>query len=187
MTNSGWAVRGMTLEQRVEHYVARGEPSECWPWTGTIGSGGYGTFKMDGHQYTAHLAAHEVWLGPRPAGLVADHACHTLECEGGECEHRRCCNPAHLRWVSNVENVMAGQSAAARNARKDHCLHGHSFDRTKTTPAGNVGRKCRACERDRAGQGTRLASCELCGREMARWNLSRHVAARHFDEGRGGE
>lgn len=54
---------------------------------------------------TAHVhrlvAVH--FHGPIPAGLVVDHTCHNADaaCSGrsGECRHRLCLNPAHLRLV----------------------------------------------------------------------------------------
>lgn len=175
------------LRAKVE---VRGE-DECWPWRSTLNRDGYGVFGIDGRQYRAHRAAKEIW-GEVEVGAVLDHSCHHADgtCVGGaSCMHRRCCNPRHLRDVTNTENVMAGLSAAAVNSRKSRCKRGHPFDMERITPAGNPGRGCRQCQnllqrrhqrkrRSEAGV-TYLKTCEHCGVEMRAANLSRHIAARH--------
>jgi DNA-directed RNA polymerase subunit RPC12/RpoP len=164
--------------------------NDCWPWAGTISKGGYGIVTTTEGQYRAHRLAYETWVGPIPDGETIDHECHSRNpCTLGDaCPHRRCCNPAHLRPLSNVENVMVGLSPAAQNARRETCVNGHEFDATRITPAGNVGRKCMTCQRDlehawRARQlrKGKVGVCSTCGREMAWQNLSRHSARHRSD------
>lgn len=77
--------------------VAKGDPDECWLWTGHLGSGGYGAAYVRGVRTNrgAHRVAYELAVGPVPDGLEIDHLCFT----------RRCCNPAHLEPVTHAENV----------------------------------------------------------------------------------
>jgi HNH endonuclease len=129
-------------------------PDECWPWTGgKIGSSGYGQFSVGprGNSVgsTAHRWAYEYAVGPIPAGLVLDHACHTDDptcIEGDACPHRACCNPAHLEPVTQAENLRRKHNA---NAAKQVCKNGHPFDAENTYFRHGGERLCRACARNR--------------------------------------
>lgn len=110
----------------------------CWEWTGgKTSDGAYPRFCIAKAQYVlAHRWSYEHHVGPIPDGLTIDHLCRfTL-----------CVNPAHLEPVTNVENVMRGEGAGARNARKTHCKRGHEFT-PENTYVGRGGRKrqCRTC------------------------------------------
>jgi hypothetical protein len=109
--------------------------SGCWLWIGDAQANGYGRYNGT----VAHRVTYELLVGPIPTGLTLDHKCRI-----------RCCvNPAHLEPVTNVENVLRGDSVPAKNRRKTHCEHGHPFDeqntRWLTQKNGNPGRNCRAC------------------------------------------
>lgn len=75
--------------------------SECWEWTGTLFSTGYGRHR----DTTAHRA---VWieLYGNPGKL---EVCHT-------CDNRKCCNPAHL-FVGTEKDNAADKVAKNRQAR----------------------------------------------------------------------
>ena len=89
----------LTEEERFMSYVAPDPNSGCWLWTGgKNGANGYGGFKRSpksGYKWEkAHRAAHEMFIGPIPEGLVVDHLCRV-----------RCCvNPKHLEAVTHKEN-----------------------------------------------------------------------------------
>ena len=134
--------------------VERGADEQCWPWIGGKATG-YGRFEPDAtrhppprRQVAAHRFAYELLVGPIPEGLTLDHLCgNTL-----------CVNPAHLEPTTMRENILRGvTSAAAVNARKTHCSHGHPYDDENTylvrTQNGTV-RKCRTCDLERKRRGT---------------------------------
>lgn len=110
----------------------------CWIWTGTVGTHGYGQFKIAGWPYAAHRFTYELMIGPIPEGLELDHLCRVTACV----------NPAHLEPVTGWENQMRSPVApSAINARKTQCIHGHPFDEVNTyRPPGKPSwRMCRTC------------------------------------------
>lgn len=111
----------------------------CWLWIAGCTTHGYGAFYDGRRQTPAHRFAYEQLVGPIPEGLHLDHLCR----------NRVCVNPAHLEPVTNVENVMRGESDAARNARKLECKRGHAFDEANTYHDATGRRHCRACARAR--------------------------------------
>lgn len=120
------------LRQNFWHKVDIGGPDECWPWRMSTGAHGYGQ-TWDG--ITVRLAHRCAWTlahGPIPAGLTVDHVCR----------NRPCCNPAHLRLLSNVANATDNGQG-----RKTHCPQGHPYagDNLYVNPQGH--RLCRACRR----------------------------------------
>lgn len=113
----------------------------CWLWTGGADHKGYGQLVPEGARdvtVRAHRFIYELVVGPVDASLEMDHLCR----------NRRCVNPAHLEPVTRRENMLRGESFAAKNAVKTHCVHGHPFDaeNTFTRPGGRRG--CRACRRE---------------------------------------
>ncbi len=76
-----------------------GEPGACWPWIGPRDRDGYGLFrapKATGRPTRrAHREAYELARGPIPDGHVIRHAC----------DNPPCCNPAHLRTGTGLDNA----------------------------------------------------------------------------------
>ncbi len=107
---------------------------ECWEWTGTLNESGYGIINIDGRMYRAHRLMWVWRRGPIPEGLVIDHLCR----------NRSCVNPAHMEVVTHRVNILRGNGASARQARKTHCVRGHEFT-TENTLIYRAGRRCRAC------------------------------------------
>lgn len=144
------SARWGTLEERFWAKVDKRKPSDCWPWLGAQGSGGYGTIRRTGGGNTpVHRVSYELFVGPIPAGLDIDHTCHDPEVctKGDSCPHRQCVNPAHLDPVTHRENVLRGDTIMSKNAVKMHCPQGHPYEGENLyiTPAG--GRDCRTCRR----------------------------------------
>lgn len=97
--------------------VDRRGPDECWPWLAALQGGGYGVFWMDGTQHPAHRIAFLLANGREAVGQV-DHVCHNRDVScfgrGGDCPHRRCMNPAHLRDATASENQRGGRNRCHR-------------------------------------------------------------------------
>lgn len=134
---------------RLMMYIDVRSEGECWPWTGFIGTHGYGASSKSSKGTTSHRLVYQTFVGPIPEGYEIDHLCHIADdCTlAEECPHRRCNNPAHMMAVPPRVNNMRTNSAAAVNARKTHCIRGHEFNEENTRRSADGTRNCRACER----------------------------------------
>lgn len=144
---------GSTLEARFWAKVDKRGPNECWPWTASLNGKGYGMLANGKRGSTpAHRVSYAINVGELDDNKTVDHSCHTTACAGGnDCRHRRCVNPAHLRLLTNLENIAVGTSFSAVNSRKTHCVRGHAL--TDENSYGYKGRRqCKTCARDRANQ-----------------------------------
>lgn len=132
-----------TIESRFWAKVDKS--GECWLWTASTDSHGYGQYRNRG----AHRVAFEWEVGEVPQGMELDHLCHTLdeECLGRRCIHRRCVNPAHLEPVTPTENQLRSRvSFSGVNAAKTECVRGHEFTEENTRVVAGK-RICQECKR----------------------------------------
>lgn len=109
----------------------------CIVWIGAKTEAGYGLITSKRKNYYIHRLMWEFNNGPIRNGLVIDHLCR----------NRACGNPYHMRLCTRGENVLAGISGSAINARKTHCIRGHPFDDDNTLllTRRNGERVCKTC------------------------------------------
>lgn len=138
--------RGAEIEERFWAKVDWDirEPERCWEWISpNVDKNGYGKFKLGTGLGNArsHRVAYELEIGSPPEGLVLDHY---------KCDNPKCCNPWHLKPVTNVENVLRGNSPAAKAARLLACERcGSEFTVVGENSSGSPRRGCIPCRKKR--------------------------------------
>jgi hypothetical protein len=104
-----------TVEERFWSKVDKS--GECWVWTGSKLTDGYGSLRIDGRSGKTAAAHRLSWVwanGPIPDGLFIDHMCH----------NKPCVNPAHLQIATcqlNNENpggLQKNNSSGVRGVSK---------------------------------------------------------------------
>ena len=99
------------LEGRFRAKVRQGGDTECWPWTATLNTRGYGTVsggRENGHRPVyAHRLAYALEHGEAPP--LVRHTCDTPGC----------CNPAHMLPGTPKQNTedAIGRGRLARGDR----------------------------------------------------------------------
>lgn len=135
--------RPMTID-RVARFWSKVDKtsSGCWLWTGWKNNTGYGggSNPLTGRQGLAHIIAYTLTYGPVPDGLVLDHFV---------CSNPPCCNPDHVRPVTQWENTLRGNSPTSVNRAKTHCIRGHEFAGRNLYILTTGNRACRRCHADR--------------------------------------
>lgn len=118
----------------------------CWLWPyGAMKKGcdSYGVTHISGKTALVHRVAFRLLRGPIPDRFVIDHLCNT----------KRCCNPWHMRAVTNWEDTLRGDAAHAKSARASHCPAGHELAGANLSPfrlKKQGKRVCQVCLRERA-------------------------------------
>lgn len=92
-----------------------GDVDECWDWTLSVGSHGYGQWwprKGSGdpfmdRNWTVHRLAYTLAKGEIPSDMTVDHICH----------NRRCCNPQHLQLLTNLDNARKNRASERRKPK----------------------------------------------------------------------
>ena len=110
------------FQRRFWSGVKVGKSDECWPWLRSIASG-YGQVNIRHGQIRYHKRAHCIaWISENktiiPAGLGILHSC---------IGNKLCCNPAHLRLGTDLENVkdMDEQGRRVNGPPSGLCCENH--------------------------------------------------------------
>lgn len=119
----------------------RPDLGRCWLWTGKVGvKTGYG--RCGRLASNTHIYTWEQANGSVPEGKQLDHLCRV----------RLCCNPSHLEPVTCKENLLRGDTLAAKNSQKTKCSKGHPYNkentRIKISKTGQRRRSCHICNRE---------------------------------------
>lgn len=109
---SAWRASLPTLEERfwpkVDKSSGHGPRGDCWIWTASLRTDGYGQIRVGATFKGAHVVAYELFNGPAEKNQQILHSC----------DFPSCCNPAHLRAGTvreNMEDKMAkGRHRAVR-------------------------------------------------------------------------
>ncbi len=120
------------------------ERGNCWLWTGYCDKDGYGNFGVKDEKkkkyvpVRAHIYSYELEIGDIKEGLQLDHLCFI----------RNCVRPYHLEQVTCKVNVLRGNTIAAANKAKTHCIRGHPLSGSNLG-IQERGRYCKRCAADR--------------------------------------
>jgi hypothetical protein len=99
-------MRPQYTPEQVAYFWSKVDKSgECWLWTASCGTGGYGQIGINNRALAAHRVAYEIAIGPIPPGMAV---CHT-------CDVRACCRPSHL-WLGTRRDNQADMAAKHRSA-----------------------------------------------------------------------
>lgn len=115
--------------------------THCWEWYGMATACGYGRVRYKGKTELTHRFMYAWLVEPLPRGRsrgspVLDHE---------TCNFPPCCNPSHMKLVSNRENSLRSRmNPIIDNAGKRFCLRGHPLP---DAPNDRRGRKryCKTC------------------------------------------
>ena len=111
----------------------------CWNWIPEPRRM-YGRVNHNGREEMPHRVLFAWLVESLPRGLSAN----IPQLDHVVCDNTRCCNPCHIRLVTAKENILRSHNAAAKNARKTHCLNGHPLPDEPNPTSG--GRECKLCK-----------------------------------------
>jgi hypothetical protein len=150
------AISRRVLEKLVEVPPPTPGMGPCLMWVRARTDRGYGSFNIGGVTVAVHVWVWRQLNGPIPAGFEVHHVCHEAAlgwCAGGpSCEHRACV--AHLGLCTHQENMLRGNTFAARESAQDFCTGkyapkgGHDLRDPANVyrpPGRENERHCRAC------------------------------------------
>ncbi len=152
----------------------------CWLWCGNRttgvgckGSEGYGHVRYKGLTVKVHRLMFAWLIHSLPKGNRRGELDHLCRVHG-------CCNPVHLEFTTHRINILRSDNAAAKNAKKTHCKHGHPLS------GGNLFydkgyRQCRTCKRHQS-QKRRAQHPDAVLEAARRWRERNQVEIRRKRE-----
>ncbi len=99
--------------------------TQCWNWTRSTGSHGYGELRHKGRLILVHRLSYALANGVEASGLV-DHQCH----------NPLCVNPEHLRSVTKKQN---GENRSGLPTNNTSGVLGVGWCKRRRRWRGNVG------------------------------------------------
>ena len=94
---------------------------ECWEWTASLSTDGYGQLAINGRMFSAHRLSY-MMNHPLTIDLLEGHreifVCH-------RCDNPKCVNPAHLFLGSGADNAKDREAKGRGNQQKGE-KHGNS-------------------------------------------------------------
>lgn len=93
-------------------------PDDCWPFLSWKTKDGYGRLRYKGRLWLAYRLAWTLTFGEIPRSNITAHGTvirHT-------CDNPSCCNPAHLRMGSQLDNI---KDRHTKNRNGDHKGEAH--------------------------------------------------------------
>ncbi len=108
------AVTPECLPRHIRRNIEPSADGDCWLWTRSRSTDGYGWASLNNRTYQAHRLIYRLVVGEPPEGLVLDHLCRV----------RHCVNPSHLEPVTPGENLRRSPFTTAGMER---CALGHEF------------------------------------------------------------
>ncbi len=109
----------------------------CWIWTGCT-NGTYPRFGPGGRvpMIRAHRWSYEFFQKKIEKGKELHHLC----------KNKLCVSPYHLKEVTHRDHMLLDDTIPGRNAKKTHCVNGHSLADCIRKDNGN--RNCRQCNNE---------------------------------------
>jgi len=136
-----------TVSSRFWSKTKRNEQTGCLEWTAGFSSNGYGSFKWDGQNQSAHTFAWFLYTGDfAPHGMDVAH----------NCNNKSCVEWTHLYLATRAQNTRDAYRDGLMhpnngNSAKTHCPKGHPYSVDNVyVRAGTNRRDCRTCRSEYA-------------------------------------
>lgn len=80
----------MTVLRALSFWSKVDTTGDCWQWTASLDTKGYGQYAAAGKLFRAHRLAYEALIGPIPGGLDLDHLCRNRSIAAARAAQTHC-------------------------------------------------------------------------------------------------